>query len=150
MSDLRELYQEVILDHYKNPRNFGELSPCDCKAHGNNPLCGDKIAVYVTLEGNKVSKVQFQGEGCAISTASASLMTDALVGKTREEAESIFSSFHKLVTGEPLSSEQTEGLGKLAVFEGVQEFPLRVKCASLCWHTVKAALSGQEDSVTTE
>lgn len=150
MSDLRELYQEVILDHYKRPRNFGELSPCDHRAHGNNPLCGDKLVVYLTLEGETISQVHFQGEGCAISTASASLMTEALVGKTREEAEAIFQVFHRLVTGEPLSDAESESLGKLAIFEGVREFPLRVKCASLCWHTVRAALKNEKDAVTTE
>ncbi len=150
MSDLRDLYQEVILDHYKKPRNFGELETCDCKADGHNPLCGDKVTVYLLLEDGRVRDAHFKGEGCAISTASASLMTDAIKGKTKDEVDRLFNVFHDLVTGKPLSDEQTESLGKLAVFSGVQEFPLRVKCASLAWHTVQAALANEEAPVSTE
>jgi nitrogen fixation NifU-like protein len=148
MNELRELYQEVILDHSKRPRNFREMEGASGKAEGFNPLCGDKATVYVRLEGDVVKDVSFKGAGCSISTASASMMTEALKGKTRAEAEALFERFHALITrGRP--EETAPDLGKLAVFSGVGEFPVRVKCASLPWHTVKAALRG-EGQVSTE
>lgn len=150
MSDLRELYQEVILDHHKKPRNFRKLeSPCR-HVEGYNPLCGDRITVYVKLEGDRVKDVSFEGSGCAISTALASMMTDSLKGKTRAEAESIFKAFHDLITGKLDESAESSRLGKLAVYSGVREFPIRVKCASLAWHTFHAALHGEEKTVSTE
>jgi nitrogen fixation NifU-like protein len=148
MNDLRELYQEVILDHSKRPRNFREMEGASGKAEGFNPLCGDKATVYVRLEGDVVKDVSFKGAGCSISTASASMMTEALKGKTRAEAEALFERFHALIT-HGRSEETALDLGKLAVFSGVGEFPVRVKCASLPWHTVKAALRG-EGQVSTE
>lgn len=149
MSELSELYQEVILEHNKNPRNFREIESPDRTADGNNPLCGDALRVYVKLDGDTVSDVAFKGSGCAISKASASMMTQFVKGKTREEAEIIFDEFHKMVTGE-LDAEATENhLGRLKIFAGVLEFPARVKCASLSWHTLHAALKGEEE-VTTE
>jgi nitrogen fixation NifU-like protein len=148
MNDLRELYQEVILDHSKRPRNFREMEGASGKAEGFNPLCGDKATVYVRLEGDVVKDVSFKGAGCSISTASASMMTEALKGKTRAEAEALFERFHALIT-RGRSAETALDLGKLAVFSGVGEFPVRVKCASLPWHTVKAALRG-EGQVSTE
>ncbi len=149
MSDLRELYQEVILDHHKKPRNFRALEGAR-HVEGFNPLCGDKITVYVKLDGDVVRDVTFQGSGCAISTASASMMTDSLKGKTRAEAEALFKSFHELITGQPVATASGPKLGKLAVFSGVREFPLRVKCATLAWHTFHAALEGVETVVSTE
>jgi nitrogen fixation protein NifU and related proteins len=147
MSDLRELYQETILGHYKKPRNFRAMADATRHVEGFNPLCGDKITVYVKLTDGVVSDVSFQGSGCAISTASASMMTDALKGKPLAEAEKIFQSFHDLVTGKDTDEER---LGKLAVFTGVREFPVRVKCATLAWHTLHAALEGQDKTVSTE
>jgi nitrogen fixation NifU-like protein len=149
MSDLRELYQEVVLDHSRSPRNFRVLADATGEADGTNPLCGDKVHVYVALEGDRVREVSFTGDGCAISKASASLMTQALRGKSRAEAEALFEGFHRLVMGEP-ALDDTERLGKLTVFAGVSEFPVRVKCASLAWHTFKAALDGTAAEVTTE
>jgi nitrogen fixation NifU-like protein len=143
-SELRELYQEVILDHSKRPRNFREIPAATGRAEGFNPLCGDKATVFLELDGDVVKDVSFKGAGCSISTASASMMTEALRGKTRAEAEALFERFHRLVTSDPLQA-QPDGapeLGKLAAFSGVSEFPVRVKCASLPWHTFKAALSG--------
>jgi len=153
MSDLRDLYQQVILDHQRRPRNFRKQdAPSARHVEGFNPLCGDKITVYVTLDGDVVKDVSFEGSGCAISTASASMMTDALKGKTRAEAERLFKRFQELVTADPHASVPDEDkLGKLAVFSGVREFPLRVKCATLAWHTVRAALAGaKEQTVSTE
>lgn len=150
MNHLRELYQEVILDHSKKPRNFGPLDPPAQAAEGNNPLCGDVVKVYVELDGETVQDVRFEGKGCAISTSSASLMTEAIKGKTRDEVESLFNRFHAAVTA-PVDEElDTDDLGKLAVFSGVREFPMRVKCASLSWHTMRAALEGVDEAVTTE
>ena len=146
--ELRELYQDVIIEHSKRPRNFHALEAAH-KADGYNPLCGDVVSVYVALEGDRVKDVAFQGHGCAISTASASVMTEALKGKTRAEAEQLFHTFHDLVTGKSGDSDPTR-LGKLAVFAGVSEFPVRVKCATLCWHTARAALEGREEPVSTE
>jgi nitrogen fixation NifU-like protein len=148
MSDLRELYQDVILEHSKAPRNYRELQNANHKAEGYNPLCGDHFTIYLDLEGGKIKDVTFQGSGCAISKASASMMTQSVKGKSKEEAEKIFEGFHRLVTGE--GSGDGESLGKLAVFGGVSEFPVRVKCATLAWHTLQAALEGRQDSVTTE
>lgn len=146
---LRELYQEVILDHSKNPRNFRQLPGASRQAKGYNPLCGDRVSIFVDVENGVVRNVGFQGAGCAISTASASMMTEALKGKTEAEAEKLFTVFHDLVTGK---SERVDGddLGKLAVFAGVRDYPVRVKCATLAWHTLKAALAQQEEAVSTE
>jgi len=147
--ELRELYQDVIIEHSKRPRNFRPLGDTAHKAEGYNPLCGDTVTVYLTLDGDVVSDVSFQGHGCAISTASASVMTELLKGKTRAEAERLFRTFHDLVTGKAEDAD-AERLGKLAVFAGVSEFPVRVKCATLCWHTARAALEGREEPVSTE
>ena len=149
MSELSDLYQEVILDHNKNPRNFREIADADQYADGKNPLCGDALRVYVTMDGDTVADVAFKGSGCAISKASASMMTQAVKGKTKEEAEAIFGEFHKMVTGELDIETDENHLGKLKIFAGVLEFPARVKCASLSWHTLNAALHG-EDVVSTE
>jgi len=149
MSELSELYQEVILDHNKNPRNFREIENADKHADGNNPLCGDQLKVFVSLEGDVVSDVAFVGSGCAISKASASMMTQAVKGKTKEEADVLFDEFHRMVTGQLDPEADEHHLGKLRIFAGVLEFPARVKCASLSWHTVNAALHG-EDEVSTE
>jgi nitrogen fixation NifU-like protein len=149
MNDLRDLYQEVILDHNRRPRNFGAIDAPTRHADGHNPLCGDKLSLTLTIENGTVVNAMFQGSGCAISKASASLMTDAIKGKTIEEIEALFGAFHKMVTT-PISDEVDEdAVGKLAVFSGVREFPARVKCASLSWHTLMAALAGQ-DVVSTE
>ncbi|HLI61967.1 MAG TPA: SUF system NifU family Fe-S cluster assembly protein [Terriglobales bacterium] len=148
MSDLRELYQEVILEHSKAPRNYGALPTANHKAEGYNPLCGDHFTVYLDVEDGKIRDVSFQGSGCAISKASASMMTQSVKGKTKEEAEKLFAQFHKLVTG--ATNGDRDSLGKLAVFAGVSEFPVRVKCATLAWHTLEAALEGKQESVTTE
>ncbi len=148
MSDLRELYQEVILEHSKAPRNYGELPAANHKAEGYNPLCGDHFTVYLDLESGKIQDVRFQGAGCAISKASASMMTQSVKGKSREEAEKLFEQFRRLVTG--TANGDRESLGKLAVFAGVAEFPVRVKCATLAWHTLQAALEGKQESISTE
>ncbi len=150
MPDLRELYQEVILDHTKHPRNFHALDDATTKATGNNPLCGDRVTVYLRLEGDRIVDVSFQGQGCAISKSSASLMTDAVKGRTTAEAEALFGKFREMITGKPGAPVDEKGLGKLAVFQGVSEFPLRVKCASLAWHTLKSALESKEGVVTLE
>jgi nitrogen fixation NifU-like protein len=148
MSDLRDLYQEVILDHHKKPRNFRKLPDATREVQGYNPLCGDKFTVFLKLEGDVVRDVSFQGSGCAISTASASMMTESMKGKSRAEAERVFQQFHQLLTGAAPADTQT--LGKLAVFSGVREFPVRVKCATLAWHTFNAALHGEDQPVSTE
>lgn len=149
MSELSDLYQEVILEHNKNPRNFREIADADRTADGNNPLCGDALRVYVSMEEDKVADVAFKGSGCAISKASASMMTQMVKGKTREEAEVLFDEFQRMVTGN-LDIEQEENhLGKLKIFAGVLEFPARVKCASLSWHTLYAALNN-ETEISTE
>ncbi len=144
MSDLNELYQETILDHNKNPRNFREIEDADGTADGNNPLCGDALRVYVGLEGDTVKDVAFKGSGCAISKASASMMTQVVKGKSKEEAEMLFNEFHSMVTGGLDVESEENHLGKLKIFAGVLEFPARVKCASLSWHTLHAALHGEE------
>jgi len=149
MIDLRDLYQEVILDHNKHPRNFGELEGADRHADGYNPLCGDRLAVYVNLDGDVITDVNFFGSGCAISKASASLMTDAVKGKTLSEAERLFEQFRRMVT-EPEMPADVEALGKLAVFAGVRDYPTRVKCASLAWHTLRAAFDDLHQPVSTE
>jgi nitrogen fixation NifU-like protein len=148
--ELRELYQEVILDHNRRPRNFGALEDANRKAEGYNPLCGDQITVYVNLQDDTIREIAFQGCGCAISKASASLMTQSLKGKTRAEADALFQRFHQLVTGAMDPEAAPEEVGKLAVFGGVAEYPMRVKCASLAWHTMRAALEGTDEPVTTE
>jgi len=150
MSDLRELYQELILDHNKRPRNRRPLPNADREAKGYNPLCGDRVTIFVSLEGDRVKEVTFEGSGCAISTASASLMTESLKGKTLDEAKAIFRRFHRLVTGESVETEEGPGLGKLEVFSGVCQYPARVKCATLAWHTLNAALEDRHTEVTTE
>jgi nitrogen fixation NifU-like protein len=150
MSDLRELYQAVILDHQKKPRNFRALPEANRSADGFNPLCGDKVKVYLRVEDDVVRDVSFQGSGCAISTASASVMTELLKGKTVAEADALFQKFHELLTGDPHRRADPAGLGKLAAFAGVREFPVRVKCATLAWHTLRAALHGEHESVSTE
>ena len=148
MSELRELYQEVILDHNRQPRNRGRVEPADRCLEGYNPLCGDKLTLSMRINNGVVEEVRFDGVGCAISTASASMMTEAIKGRTVEEAQSLFSAFRSMVT-EGVTPDLDE-LGKLAVFSGVVEYPMRVKCATLAWHTLNAALNGEEQAVTTE
>jgi len=140
VSDMRELYQEVILDHHKHPRNFGRLATANRRADGFNPLCGDRVTVYALVDGDDIRDLSFEGSGCAICMASASVMTDELAGKTIDDADRLFVRFHDLVTGESAKSPDVDALGKLAVFMGVREFPVRVKCATLAWHTLRAAL----------
>ena len=149
MSDLRDLYQEVILDHNRHPHNFGELDGADRHADGYNPLCGDRLAVYVNLDGETISEVGFLGSGCAISKASASLMTDAVKGRTLDEAHRLFEQFLRLVTEDDALVDEAL-VGKLAVFAGVRDYPTRVKCASLAWHTLRAAVEDRHEVVTTE
>jgi nitrogen fixation NifU-like protein len=149
MSDLRELYQQVILDHNKNPRNFRELAQPTTKVEGYNPLCGDHYTIFLDVDGDTIRDVSFVGSGCAISKASASVMSTSVKGKSREEAEQMFEVFHKLVTGENAGLDVAE-LGRLAAFSGVSEFPARVKCATLAWHTLHSALAGEAEKVSTE
>ncbi len=149
MFDLDDLYQEIILDHNKNPRNFGKLDPHDFCAEGHNPLCGDQLVLYLKVEDDVVTDIRFEGSGCAISKASASLMTESLKGKTRDEVEKVFGRFRELVTGSS-DGESSAELGKLAAFRGLSEFPVRVKCATLAWHTLRAALSNGAATVSTE
>lgn len=149
MADLRDLYQEVILEHSKAPRNYRELAVANQHAEGYNPLCGDHFTVYLQVEGDAIRDISFQGSGCAISKASASMMTQALKGRSKEEARKLFDRFHKLVTTGEANGDRPE-LGKLAVFSGVSEFPVRVKCATLAWHTLQAALEGKQSTVSTE
>jgi len=150
MSILRELYQQVILDHNKAPRNFRKMEDATRSVDGYNPLCGDHYTIYVKLEGERIVDVSFQGAGCAISKASASVMSSMVKSRTVEEAEELFGEFHRLVKGEIRGEDDVERLGKLAAFSGVSEFPARVKCASLAWHTLHAALRTAEKSVSTE
>lgn len=145
MSDLRDLYQEVILDHNRAPRNFGKLENANRESEGHNPLCGDRVRVSLHVEDDRIEDIAFQGSGCAISTASASLMTEALKGRTVEEARRLFHGFHDLLT----AGGNADNLGKLAVFTGVREYPIRIKCATLAWHAVQAALD-QQDTISTE
>lgn len=148
MSDLRTLYQEVIFDHNRNPRNYGKLADANRTAEGYNPLCGDRLTVYLKVSSDGlVEDASFEGQGCAISTASASLMTESVKGKTVAQAERMFEQFHAMVTKE---GDVPEELGKLAVLSGVREYPVRVKCATLCWHTVHAALEGKSETASTE
>ena len=149
MLDLRELYQQLILDHNRKPRN---RRPLDTKlrAEGHNPFCGDRVTIYIRIEDGRISDVSFEGEGCAISTASASLMTQSLKGKTVDEAQELIGEFQQMVTGSPEASDLMERMGKLAVFQGVCEFPMRVKCATLAWHTFRAALDETDDAESTE
>ncbi len=146
MGELRDLYQEVILEHSKHPRNFRELENANHHAEGFNPLCGDHFTIYIDVEDGRIRDITFQGSGCAISKASASMMTQALKGKTTQEAEALFEKFHHVVTGKN-GSESTD-LGKLTVFSGVSEFPVRVKCATLAWHALHAALHGEQQAST--
>jgi len=150
MSDLSDLYQEVILDHNRRPRNFHAMSDATRTAKGHNPLCGDRVTLYLKLDGSRIADVSFEGSGCAISKASASLMTDAVKGHTIDEADALFSRFHAMVTAPVDQPVDEAAVGKLAVLAGVREFPIRVKCASLAWHTLRAALSGTADPVKTE
>jgi len=151
MFDLKDLYQEVIIDHNRSPRNFGKLENPTQVAEGYNPLCGDKLNLYLATENDVITDVSFDGSGCAISVASASLMTDSLKGKTIKEAEQLFESFHGLIMEEENPEpEQMQSLGKLAALAGVKEYPARVKCATLCWHTLHSALEGESCPATTE
>ena len=150
MSELRSLYQETILDHNKSPRNYRAMEDADRMLEGFNPLCGDHYTVYLKFDGDVISDVSFTGSGCAISKASASVMSAVLKGKTKQQAEQLFVQFHDLVTGKTGGLENIEALGKLAAFGGVSEFPARVKCASLAWHTMKAALESKTNAVSTE
>ena len=148
--DLRALYEEVILDHNRNPRNFGaKPEGCNCTAHGHNPLCGDEVKVHLKVENGVISDIAFEGHGCAISTASASLMTEALKGKSESEANALFDAIHAYLTDKD-GGVDPERLGKLAVLGGVKDYPMRVKCATLAWHTLQAALAHGDDPVTTE
>ena len=151
MFDLQDLYQEVIIDHNRSPRNFGKLEHPTQVAEGYNPLCGDKLNLYLTTDDDVITDVSFDGSGCAISVASASLMTDLLKGKTVKQAEQLFENFHDLIMEEENPDlEQMQSLGKLAALAGVKEYPARVKCATLCWHTLHSALQGDKSSATTE
>ena len=146
MSDLNDLYQEVILDHNRRPRNFRRIEAASHQAEGYNPLCGDRVSVFLQIDGERIADVAFEGSGCAISKASASLMTDRLKGSTVAEARDLFERFHRMVTTPP--DQAVEDLGKLSVLAGVREFPVRVKCASLAWHTMKAAMDNQQRTST--
>ena len=150
MSDLRELYQDVILEHSKAPRNFRKLATANCEAEGFNPLCGDHFTIYLDIEGDAIQDISFEGSGCAISKASASMMTQSLKGKTKLEAEKVFEEFRRLVGGQSPVGGNEDDLGKLAVFSGVSKFPVRVKCATLAWHAMHAALNKEREPVSTE
>lgn len=147
--DLKDLYRDVIIDHNRNPRNFGKLDPADAHADGHNPLCGDQLTLYVNFDGVIVSEVKFEGTGCAISVASASLLTEAVRGKSKEQVHALFTEVHRLLTEQDAPVDPAT-LGKLAALSGVREFPARVKCASLCWHTLNAAIERLAEPVTTE
>jgi len=150
MSDLRDLYQELILDHCKRPRNFHVMAEASCQADGHNRLCGDKLHLFVRVENDVIKDIAFQGDGCCISKASASVMSEMLKGKTVAEAEALYTRFHDVVTGPPDEIPDVPELGKLVVFAGVREFPVRVKCATLPWHTLQAALKNEATAVSTE
>jgi len=150
MSELTDLYQEVILDHNRRPRNFGPLAEATRTANGHNPLCGDRLRLYVSLDGDRIGDISFEGSGCAISKASASLMTEAVKGRQIADAMDLFERFHQVVTTPMDQPVDDAAVGKLAALAGVREFPARVKCASLAWHTLKAALEGTDDPVKTE
>jgi nitrogen fixation NifU-like protein len=147
--DLKDLYRDVIVDHNRNPRNFGKLDPSDAHADGHNPLCGDRLTMYVNLDQDRIRDVKFEGAGCAISVASASLLTEAVKGKSKDEVHALYEQVHELLTKHDATVD-IASLGKLAALSGVREFPARVKCASLCWHTLNAALDRQADAVSTE
>jgi len=147
--DLKDLYRDVIVDHNRNPRNYGRLAPADAQAEGHNPLCGDRLTVYVSLDDERIREVRFEGSGCAISVASASLLTEAVKGKSKAEVHALFDVVHALLTQQDANIDAAQ-LGKLAALSGVREFPARVKCASLCWHTLNAALERAGEPVTTE
>src|SRR5262249_35527536 len=150
MAEINELYQQVILDHNKKPRNFKVLETANRRLEGYNPLCGDQLMLYLEMDGNLIKDVAFQGNGCAISKASASMMTTVVKGKTKEEAEILFNEFHRMVKGDLDPETESHHLGRLTILAGVREFPARVKCASLSWHTLRAALEGKDESVSTE
>jgi nitrogen fixation NifU-like protein len=150
MTGTSALYQDVILEHNRSPRNFRQMENADRHAEGRNPLCGDEITVWLKLDGDVIIDVSFQGSGCAISKASASLMTTAVKGKTRAEAQRLFARFHEVVTGKPIADPRRDELGKLAVFSGISSFPVRVKCATLSWHALNAALDQTAEAVSTE
>jgi len=150
VSELRDLYQELILDHSRRPRNRRRMDDADRRAEGYNPLCGDRVTIFLKLDGDIVKEATFEGTGCAISTASASMMTESLKGKTLSEAKELFRKFHHLVTGDPVETGSGPGLGKLEVFSGVCQYPARVKCATLAWHTLEAAIENQPTPVSTE
>ena len=151
MFDLKDLYQEVIVDHNRNPRNFRKMQDADRVVEGFNPLCGDRLNLYLKLNQDQIADLCFDGSGCAISVASASLMTDALKGKKVKDAKSVFNEFHNMLTdNKPHNAEEIEHLGKLAALLGVKDFPARVKCATLCWHTLHTALDGKENTISTE
>jgi nitrogen fixation NifU-like protein len=147
--DLRDLYQEVIFDHNRNPRNFRVMENADRQVEGFNPLCGDRLTLYLKMDGDVITDASFQGSGCAISTASVSLMTEIIKGKTEQEAEDLFKKFHEMTTGKD-EQASLEAVGKLAVLAGVREYPARVKCATLAWHTLDAALKNEKKSISTE
>ena len=149
MFDLKDLYQEVIVDHNRSPRNFGELEPPRKALEGFNPLCGDRLTLYLNMDGGQISDIKFSGSGCAISIASASLMTEGVKGKSLHEAETVFADFHELLTGADAEIDLAR-MGKLAVLAGVRDYPSRVKCATLCWHTLHALMAGDEAPVSTE
>jgi len=148
--DLGDLYQEVILEHNKSPRNFKRMEQANHHAEGYNPMCGDRCQVYIDMDGDAIKEISFQGSGCAISRASASMMTQMLKGKSKEEAVKLFEQFHEMVTGEKTAEEQAGELGKLKVFSGVSKFPARVKCATLAWHTLQSALDGKPNPIVKE
>ena len=147
--DLKDLYQEIIVDHNRSPRNFGKLDDADRRLEGFNPLCGDRLTLYLKLDDGKIDDISFDGSGCAISVASASLMTEAMKGLSTDKAESIFNDFHQLVTSDG-SEVDVDALGKLAALAGVRDYPTRVKCATLCWHTLHSALEGDDEIISTE
>ena len=150
MADLRDLYQEVILEHSKAPRNYRVLEHANHRAEGFNPLCGDRFTIYVDMNGDTIRDISFQGSGCAISKASASMMTQSVKGRTQTEAEKLLENFRQVVTGQIACDDNGHGLGKLSVFSGVAEYPVRVKCATLAWHTLRAALNGRAETISTE
>ena len=150
MNELQELYREVILDHNRHPRNFGELEDADRVVEGVNPLCGDRITLYVKMDDDKVQDIRFKGTGCAISVASSSLMTEKAKGGSLKEIETLFERVHEMLTGDSSATEDLESLDKLAALSGVREYPTRVKCATLAWHALKSAVAGSEDKISTE
>jgi nitrogen fixation NifU-like protein len=150
MDDLRDLYQEMLLDHHKHPRNYRKLENANRQSEGFNPLCGDKVNVYLILRDDVIEDIAFESAACAICTASTSIMTEVIKGKTLDEVEQLFGRFHDLVTADPEAETDTDTLGKLAIFAGVREYPIRIKCATLPWHTMQAAIKKSDDPATTE